>query len=494
MNFLKVLGIAIILILLAAGAFLYTTGLYTNYVNRIPYVRDLPIFTTSTPEANANVDEGTTPTSTPTVDTTTTTSISDTTTLNTNNGSSTNLVKAPVDEVTVIVADSVKTLDPYFMTSVHPDMSVSTHIWDGLTRLNSDLEVELNLAESQRLVNNFTWEFKLRPNVQFHNGEPVNAQAVHFSVERARSLPGSLETFANDIDLDEVKIIDDLTVHFVSHQAVANVAYHLAFLEILPPIYYSENGLPHLAKTPVGSGPYEVVGVKETGEIELEAIPDYWGGQAAITRVEFLTKPILNERFSLATSDNIAIVTDLPTILEGAWRTPETRLEIIESTQRLFIGMHLSPGSPFEVPEVRKALNYGVNADAIIDEWLDGYGSRYNSWVNPPFDDPDLEPWPYDPDQAKELLIQAGYSDGITTTLAIPRGLYEQEFAVAGAVAEQLAEIGIRVEVEEAEWPIYMRRLMSINKPPLFLLGLNSHANGLEDVKESFSFFSFQPY
>ncbi|HRV95380.1 MAG TPA: ABC transporter substrate-binding protein, partial [Anaerolineae bacterium] len=98
------------------------------------------------------------------------------------------------DAVTILVADKITSLDPYQMALNNSTRSIAAHIWDNLTRLNDDLVVEPHLAESWRLVNNLTWEFKLRPGVSFHNGEPVNAEAVRFSIERSQSNSNSLET------------------------------------------------------------------------------------------------------------------------------------------------------------------------------------------------------------------------------------------------------------------------------------------------------------
>jgi peptide/nickel transport system substrate-binding protein len=159
----------------------------------------------------------------------------------------------------------------------------------------------------------------------------------------------------------------------------------------------------------------------------------------------------------------------------------------------MFIGFHIGQDSPFANNLVRQAMNYGVNVDQIVDDLLEGYGERYGSWVNPPHNNPELTPWPYDPDLARELLTQAGYQQGFTTTLLIPSDVYDQDVAIAEAVARQLKEIGIAVTVKSADWPVYVRTLMSGDPPPLFLLGLNSRGNDLEDVKNMSSSFAFNP-
>ena len=393
----------------------------------------------------------------------------------------------------ILIADEVTTLEPYRIVSIHPGGSIASHLWDTLTLLNDDLQVEPHLAQSWRLVNNFTWEFKLRQGIIFRNGEILNADAVRFSIERAQSMPGSLETFAQDVDLEKIEIIDDYTLRLTTRQPVSNLPYHLAFLEILPPIYYSETSPDQLAIAPVGSGPYRLGKWTQGRELVLEAVPTYWKGPPALPRLVFQTVLRAEERLVALRDGKADLVTDLPPMQIDQWDSPISRLEAIESTQRMFIGIRMDEGSPLADKRVRQALNYGVNVEQIVDDWLAGYGERYGSWVNPPWNNPALTPWPYDPDLARELLAEAGYREGFTTTLYTPVGAYYQDVAIAETIAQQLGEIGITVEVETIEWTAYVRDLLSDNVAPLFFLGLNSRGDGLEDVKNLSGDFAFNP-
>jgi peptide/nickel transport system substrate-binding protein len=95
---------------------------------------------------------------------------------------------------------------------------------------------------------------------------------------------------------------------------------------------------------------------------------------------------------------------------------------------------------------------------------------------------------------ARELLIDAGYSEGFTITLKTPVDVYYQDVIVAEAIAQQLGEIGITVDVEAiGYWPTYVQKLLSDDTNYLFLLGLNSHGDVLEDVKIFSNTFAFNP-
>jgi peptide/nickel transport system substrate-binding protein len=392
---------------------------------------------------------------------------------------------APTPEsgtLVVLVADSVDSLDPYRMVRVHPEGSIASHLWDTLTRLDKDLQVEPSAAESWWMIGDCTWEFSLRPDVVFHDGEQLGAEAVRFSIERSQSLSGSTEAFAREVGLAKVEAVSDRIVRLTTLQPVPDLPYHLAFLEILPPAYYSTVDAEQAGDAPVGSGPYRLEDWIPGKEVTLAAVPSYWGGAPRWSSIVFRSVPGLQDRLSALSSGEASLVTDLAPIKAERWDVTGTRLEATESTTRMLIGIHAAPDTPLADRRVRQALNYGVDVARVADEWLEGYGERYGSWVNPPGNNPALVPWPYDPDLARQLLADAGYADGFEVTLTAPSGAYYQDAAIAQSIAQQWDEIGVRVQVEALDWSTYVERLLSEDVPPLFLLEMNSRGNTLQDV------------
>ena len=398
------------------------------------------------------------------------------------------------NQAVVLAASTVSTLDPYYMVSIHPEDSVAAHLWDTLTWLNDDLEPEPRLAESWSLVNDLTWQLELRQGVTFHNGEPFNAQAVKFSLERTSLLGDSLETFASDVTLQNVEILDDYTVHIHTARPAVSMIYELSSVEMLPPAYYAETDPKDLARNPVGSGPYQLAGWDPGGSVVLEADADYWQGAPAIQTLVFQTEPDLEERLATAGSDGAYVIADIPPDRAQSADTVSARLAAIESTRRLFVGLRAEDSHPLTDKRVRQALNYAVDVQGLIDEFHAGYGQRYGSWVNPPNADPSLSPWPYDPEKAKDLLFQAGYAGGFEITMDTPVGRYYRDREIAEAIAAQLADVGIEVTVQPREWPTYLReRLAPKETAPLFLLSLISRGDGLEDTRNLAYDFPFNP-
>jgi peptide/nickel transport system substrate-binding protein len=398
-----------------------------------------------------------------------------------------------IDEIVVLFADEVRTLEPYRMVSVRPESSLAGHIWDTLTVIDDDLQVKPGLATSWRLINNFTWEFTLREGVTFHNGEPVNADSVRFSLERAQLMPGSLEVLAQETQLEQVEVLGEHSLRLVTGSPIANLAFLVASVEILPPVYYGETGEDELARAPVGSGPYQVKEWTPGTPVVLEATPNYWNGTPQWPRIVFQTEPDPQARMQALRDQTAALVTDLPAMLPEEWDIPESRLAATESTQRMFIGVHIEQDSPLADARVRQALNYGADVDQITETWLKGYGQRYGSWVNPPGNNAGLLPYPYDPERARSLLAEAGYPDGFVTKLHAPSGVYPEDVAIATELASQWDQLGVTVEVEIVEWEPYVASLLSDAPPPLFLLGMNSQADALQDTRNLAGDFAFNP-
>ena len=390
--------------------------------------------------------------------------------------------------IVVLTAAPVSSLDPYLMSVTHPDGSVAAHIWDTLIWLNSDLKLEPGLAESWQLVNNLVWEIKLRQGVNFHNGEPVNAEAVTFSVERAQTLPNSIERFSTDVQLERIEVVDEYTIRFHTQEPTANFPYYLSSLEILPPLYYGEANATEIAEMPVGSGPYQFVEKTPEGGLTLKAVPDYWRGSPAIKMITFQPVPDASQRAAELASGRADLITDLEPAQAITWDSAAGQLKTVESTRRIFVGVQIETGTPLADKRVRQALNYAVDVQAIVDEMLDGYGQRYGNWVNS--SNANISPWPFDPDKARQLLAEAGYNQGLDLVLDTPIGRYYQDEAVAQAIAEQLGQVGINVEIRAHDWPAYVDNyLLPRQTAPLFLLGLNSRGNVLEDTANlSFSF------
>jgi peptide/nickel transport system substrate-binding protein len=228
--------------------------------------------------------------------------------------------------------------------------------------------------------------------------------------------------------------------------------------------------------------------------VVLEANADYWQGAPAIHTLVFQAESAGDKRLASLAAGDVDLVTDLSPDQAEAANTERSRLAAIESTRRLFVGLRYEEGTPLADRRVRQALNYAIDVQALVDEFHAGYGQRYGSWVTPPNANPSLQPWPYDPEAARELLALAERSQGFEIALDTPVGRYHQDQQISAAISAQLAQVGITVTVQSRAWPTYVQdRLIPKKTAPLFLLGLMSRGDALEDTRNLAQDFVYNP-
>ena len=367
--------------------------------------------------------------------------------------------------VVVIQSGEAATLDWH----MHCDKNAhepDRQIFDTLLRRNiKTLQLEGNLAESWRAVNETTWQFKLKRGVKFHNGEPFDAAAVKFSVERMLNPKQAAPGRTSIATIDHVDIVDAYTVNVITRAPfpllpVRMSPGHCGTVGIVPPKYLAQVGDAGFAVKPVGTGPYKFVEWVKDERLVLEANKDYHRGAPAIERLVFRPVPELTTRVAALLSGQADLVSDIPPDQTGKIKSSSTsHVEI--STLGGFVIMvkmtnYLMPG-PWQDVRVRKAINYAIDMDTIIKTVLEGYGVV----LGVPLEkeafgfNPNIKWYGYDPERAKALLREAGYAGGFEMTLHAPNRRYMNDIEVMQAMAQMLGKVGIKAKVEVWEQSIY---------------------------------------
>jgi peptide/nickel transport system substrate-binding protein len=367
--------------------------------------------------------------------------------------------------VVVVQSGEAATLDWH----MHCDKNAhepDRQIFDTLLRRNlKTLQLEGNLAESWRVVNETTWQFKLKRNVKFHNGEPFDAAAVKFSVERMLDPKQGAPGRTSIATIDHVDVVDPYTVNVITKApfpllAVRMSPGHCGTVGIVPPKYLVQVGDAAFAVKPVGTGPFKFVEWVKDERLVLEANKDYHRGAPAIERLIFRPVPELTTRVAALLSGQADLVSDIPPDQTGKIKSSSTaHVEI--STLGGFVIMvkmtnYLMPG-PWQDARVRKAINYAIDMDTIIKTVLEGYGQV----LGVPLEkeafgfNPSIKWYGYDPERAKALLREAGHPNGFEMTLHAPNRRYMNDIEVMQAMAQMLTKVGIRAKVEVWEQSIY---------------------------------------
>ncbi|MBI2153774.1 MAG: ABC transporter substrate-binding protein, partial [Candidatus Rokubacteria bacterium] len=383
------------------------------------------------------------------------------------------LSAAPQGQVVIAQGVDPTTLDPHLHLET-PALNVLVQIYDTLLFRDANLKLIPWLAESWRIVNPTTWEFKLRKGAKFHNGEDVDAEAVKYSLERIidpNTKPQRQITFFNLVE--RVDVVDKYTARVITKKPFPVLENNLALLgNIVPPKYFKSNDMAHLARNPVGSGPYKFVRWAKDEQIVMEANEQWWGGAPKVKTLIFRPIPEHAVRVAALQAGEVDIAVNIPPhLVPIIEKHPRLYVSKAPSVRTLFIPIYTHKFDtanklvgPVDYPtkdkRVRQAINYAVNVGDIIQNVLEGQAIRVATPLTPKHFgfDAKLEPFKQDVARAKKLLAEAGYPNGIDLVLNSPDGRYLKDKEVSEAVAGQLTKAGIRTTVRINEWTTYLNK------------------------------------
>jgi len=344
--------------------------------------------------------------------------------------------------------------DPGLNTGNITPKMVQYGLHDALFKPMPEGRMTPSLAESYtESPDKLVYEFKLRPGVKFHNGEPVTAEDVKFTFERYK---GAAAKLMKD-KVRETEVIDPQRIRFHLKAPWPDFLLYYATPAsgaawIVPKNYIERVGDEGYTKHPIGAGPYRFISHKPGIELVLEAFDDYWRKVPHIKRL--IMKVVPDESTRLAQLKNgeadIAYLL-VGTLGEEVKRDP--RLQLIpsggQSVQWLGLLDQSDPKSPWHDVRVRLAANYAVDKKAISDVESFGVAPPMGSIIPKELEFAlPMEPYPYEPEKAKQLLKEAGYPNGFdagefTGTI--------QYASPVESIANYLAAVGIRTKIRTVE-------------------------------------------
>jgi peptide/nickel transport system substrate-binding protein len=352
--------------------------------------------------------------------------------------------------------------------------NASQQMWDSLLWINEEGELEPALAESYEVSEDGTeYTFYLRDDVVFHNGEPFNADSVILTWERAANADYEYSYYFTSAD--SVEKIDDYTVKVTTPEPDSTFLRLMAdYWAMIPPQYYEEVGEEGFIEQPIGTGPFMFVEWVKGDHITMEANPNYWReGLPKVQNLVFRPIPESATRVAAIQTGEVDVVGRLSSEeAQSLLGVPNVKVIRYPSTRIYYIAFNnLTTGvdQPTEDPLVRQAMNYAVDVDAIVDALFDGFGQRASGYVaEGEMGYGVVEPFPYDPEKAKELLAEAGYPDGFEMDFACPAGAYIFFEQVCEAVQGYLADVGIETNLEIMESGQYWELEAEKQLSPLF--------------------------
>lgn len=372
----------------------------------------------------------------------------------------------PQGTLNIVQGVDAESMDPQVTTS-GASMGMMRAMFDRLTDRALDMSLVPALAHSWELLDNRTWQFNLVEGVNFHNGEPFTAEAVKFSIERFVD-PELKHVYASTMEpISEIEIVDDYTVKIHTKEPYAILAEVFArHSYMLPPKATAELG-EDFGTSPIGTGPYKFVEWLPGERLTIEAADDHWNRPPKLAEV--IWRPIGEAATRLVElqSGNADIITNLaPQQIETVEQEEDIHVVQKRGLSSHFIWLNCGQ-PPTDDPRVRKALTLAVDVQSIIDNVLMGAAYRLAGPWGPgiPGYVEDTAPYPYDPEQAKQLLAEAGYADGFDITLVSPQGRYLMDKEASEAIVTMWSEIGVNGTVEVKEWGSFVQGVIAKDKP-----------------------------
>ncbi len=326
-----------------------------------------------------------------------------------------------------------------------------TNVYEGLVRLTSAGEIVPLLATAWTVSEDRTvYDFTLQQGVTFSDGSAFTADTVKFSLERVAT-----DWTANDPAA--MAVVAGVDVVDATHVRVRlSRPSNMWLFAMTGPVgaMFTPTGVGDLASTAVGTGPYVVDSWTPGVSLLLAANPTYWGRPAGVQRVTLRYYQDATASANALLAGDVDMIDGLgsPQLLDRF--TADPRYQVIEgaSTGEVTLAMN-NQRPPFDDVRVRRAVMHAVDRQAVMDTAYAGHGTLIGSMVPPtdPWYDPSLtDLYPYDPQQARTLLAEAGASH-LTVAFDVPNLPYAT--AAAQVVQAQLADVGIDAQIHTLEFP-----------------------------------------
>jgi peptide/nickel transport system substrate-binding protein len=380
------------------------------------------------------------------------------------------------------------TMDPHAHRET-PTANVLRHFYDPLIERNLDDPTKFDgiLAESYEQVDDTTIEFTLREGVKFAGGEPFNAETVKYNIDRLTGkLEGEPPVLAFEFEsVDRAEVVDERTVRIITKQPDALILGTIASALMIP-AGAVDTDRDALASKPNGTGPYDFVRWNRNNQVVMRAKRDYFLDAPRIREVVFRTLPDASSRLAAIQTGDVDVITNVPPDNIPEVESGDAEVFEVPSARVASLWLNTLDVEPLKSTQVRQALNYAVDKQAITENIMSGFGEPVAT-ITPEYfvgHNEELEPYPFDPDRAKQLLAEAGYGDGFPMTIMVPRGRYFLGEEVVQAVVGYLNDVGIETKIQAVEFGVFAEATQKRDIPEAFFGAWgNAFFNPLDELQ-----------
>ncbi len=350
-------------------------------------------------------------------------------------------------------------LDPTAGAAAAIDEVVYANVFEGLTRFSADGTIKPALAKSWDIAaDGLTYTFKLREGVKFHDGAPMGAEDVRFSLDRARDAKSTNAQKALFAGIESVEVVDPATVKVRLKASNGGFLFNMAWGDA---VIVSPKSIDEAKKKPIGTGPFRFSNWVQGDRVELVKNNDYWGTPARLEKISFKFISDPTAAFAALMAGDVQAFPVFPAPENLAQLKNDKRFRVIVgSTEGETILSTNNRKKPFDDVRVREAIAHAIDRKAIIDGAMFGYGTPIGTHFaphHPAYVDLTAKS-AYDPAKSKALLKEAGLADGFTTTLKLPPPPYARRGGEI--IAAQLRAVGIKAEISNLEWAQWLEQVL----------------------------------
>ncbi|HRJ69457.1 MAG TPA: ABC transporter substrate-binding protein [Beijerinckiaceae bacterium] len=372
---------------------------------------------------------------------------------------------ALAQDIRIGTSSEPTSMDPHFH-NLTPNNQIMAHIFEPLISMDAKQTIRPGLAESWKVIDDTTWEFKLRAGVKFHDGSDFGVDDVIATWARAPEVPKSPSNFSAYIRGKTIEKVDDLTFRIKTAGPEPLMLNHLAQFGIISRKNKDMTTEDYNSgKAASGTGPFKFSEYVAGDRVVLTRNDTHWGGKPTWGKVTFKSIKSDPTRVAALLSGDVDVIENVPTA-DAQRIKKDARLTTASALSNRVIYFHLDrhrdttpfikgkDGADIKNPlydlRVRQALSKALNRPAIVERVMEGEAEPASQFIPESYagTSKNLKPTAYDLDGAKKLLAEAGLPNGFKITIHGPNGRYTNDAKILEAAGQMWARLGLDVSVE----------------------------------------------